>query len=180
MPQHRTNRSNAPSPSPHTSKPSTPFRDAQTPPLETKTLPDSATREEPQQPHASTSASATTPTITPSPTNLLTLTFHWRCCRSSCLSLIRYTTDTHFAHLVRPRGGRTAGYWVPVYRLRKCAECRHRACGVCLLLQVEWGQCEDSKGEGSEDGRTANGDCQMARRDNMIYFVGGGEDCGLT
>jgi hypothetical protein len=67
----------------------------------------------------------------------LRTTFHWRCCRAGCRANNAVVTSTHFTqlHHISLPGDRR--YGAPIYRLSKCAECEHRACEYCLLLQVK-------------------------------------------
>lgn len=176
MPQDRITRSAAPSPSNRRSVPS---------PLSVPSSPiifcSKATARQLATPKVSKASSPNarlTPLSQPRASTVhnppLPLIFLWRCCRSDCRANNHFFTKTHFTRLRHVRGLVDTWSWAPSYRTDKCQECKHEACEICLLLQVE-GESE-WKGAEAENDFGETGDVGVWRR---VGFWGEGRRFGI-
>ena len=179
MPQDRTTRSNAPSPSSRYSVPSVhtllsspilflPKPQSRNIISHTVNVPRLSQPPSPSTHPLQSSQPRASATHNPS----LPLIFHWRCCLSGCSTKNTHFTAIHFTRL-RVRRLLDMWYWTPSYRVSKCRECQHQACEMCILLQVK-GESE-WKGEKLESGFRETGDVGVWKRIG-IWGEGSGDD----
>jgi hypothetical protein len=105
----------------------------------------------------------------------LPVTFHWSCCRSDCRHRNTFFTGTHFTRIRHVRGLEDSWSWAPSYRVAKCQACSHAVCEQCALLQVT-GQSE-WKGAEIEEDFVETGDVGVWRR---IGIWGEGKRFGIS